>query len=184
MHGRLIYVALLTALASCGAKTGASKVAEERDPARLAKIDLTSDAFQDGQAIPARFSCDGSDQSPALSWGEPPRGTRSFALVMDDPDAPGGTFEHWGVSNIPGSARSIAAGAHLGRPVTNGFGKVGYGAPCPPKGNGPHHYHFRLFALDTDRLDLGSSPTVLDVENAARSHALAEGELVGFFERK
>ena len=184
MHARLTCVALLASLASCGAKTGASKVAEDRNPARLAKIELTSDAFRDGQAIPARFSCDGSDQSPALSWSEPPRGTKSFALVLDDPDAPGGTFQHWGITDIPSSTRSIAGGEQLGRPVTNGFGKAGYGGPCPPKGHGPHHYHFRLYALDTDRLDLGSSPTVLDVETAAHGHTLAEGELVGFFERK
>jgi len=184
MRGRLLCVALLAALASCGAKTNASDAAKERDPARVAKLDLSSNAFQEGQAIPAQFTCDGSDQSPELSWSEPPRGTRSFALVMDDPDAPGGTFSHWGLSEIPGSARSLVSAAQVGRPVTNGFGKAGYGGPCPPKGHGPHHYHFRLFALETDRLDLGTNPKVLDVENAARNHALAEGELVGIFERK
>jgi len=183
MRLRLTYLAL-AALASCGAQKNASNAAEEGDASHPATIALKSNAFQDGEAIPTQFTCDGPGQSPALSWAEPPRGTKSFALVVDDPDAPGGTFSHWGVSDIPASARSIAAGAQIGRPVTNGFGKAGYGGPCPPKGHGPHHYHFRLFALDTDRLDLGPSPNVLSVENAARNHALAEGELVGVFERK
>lgn len=152
--------------------------------ATLAKLSLTSDAFQDGQPIPIQYTCDGSDKTPALNWGEPPPGAKSFALVIDDPDAPSGTFRHWGVFDIPASARSIGGGQPAGTEVTNDFGKPGYGGPCPPKGHGPHHYHFKLFALDTDELRLSTGAKIAEVENAAKQHAIAEGELIGTYERK
>lgn len=154
------------------------------DQATRAKLSLTSDSFANGQPIPARYTCDGANQTPVLHWGEPPSGTKSFALVVDDPDAPSGTFRHWGVFDIPASARSIGTGQRLGSEVRNDFGKPGYGGPCPPKGHGPHHYHFKLFALSVDRLELGSGASVADVERAAERHAIAQGELVGTFERK
>ncbi len=152
--------------------------------ATVAKLSLTSSAFQDGQPIPTEYSCDGADQAPRLSWGEPPPGTKSFALVIDDPDAPSGTFRHWGVFDIPASARSIGGGQRIGTEVANDFGKAGYGGPCPPRGHGPHHYHFKLFALDIGSLGLARDVKVLDVENAAQEHAIAQGELVGTYERK
>jgi hypothetical protein len=177
----------LIALASCGAShrsdnqaNGGAKV----DNATLTRLSLTSDAFQSGQPIPAQYSCDGADETPTLHWSDPPAGTKSFALVIDDPDAPSGTFRHWGVFDIPASARSIGGGERAGTEVTNDFGKPGYGGPCPPKGHGPHHYHFKLFALDTDKLGLSADAKVADVENAARQHAIAQGELVGTYERK
>ena len=151
--------------------------------ATLTKLSLTSSAFQDGQPIPTQYSCDGANQPPPLSWGEPPDGTKSFAIVVDDPDAPGGTYRHWGAYDIPESTRSIAAGQKIGSEATNDFGKPGYGGPCPPKGHGPHHYHFKLFALDVDKLDLAASPKVTDVESAA-SHAIGKAELIGTYERK
>jgi|SRR5919112_420538 Raf kinase inhibitor-like YbhB/YbcL family protein len=172
MLPRLNPLMLLVALTSCGAASN-----------HAAQMGLTGDAFANGQPIPEQFTCDGPGQSPALHWGEPPTGTRSFALVLDDPDAPGGTFRHWGVFDITASARSIA-GQRTGTEVTNDFGKSGYGSPCPPKGHGPHHYHFKLFALDTDRLGLSPNAKVADVENAARHHAIGQGELVGTYERK
>jgi Raf kinase inhibitor-like YbhB/YbcL family protein len=154
------------------------------DNATLASLSLSSDAFQNGGPIPTQFTCDGADQTPSLHWGEPPAGTKSFALVIDDPDAPGGTFRHWGVFDIPASARSIGGGARVGTAVANDFGKPGYGGPCPPKGHGPHHYHFKLFALDTDQLGVPPNAKVVDVENAASKHAVAQGELIGTYERK
>ena len=129
-----------------------------------------------------RYTCDGADQTPPLSWGEPPEGTKSFALVIDDPDAPSGTFRHWGVYDIPASTRSIGGGEPTGTEVSNDFGKRGYGGPCPPKGHGPHHYHFKLFALNVERLDLAPGSGIADVENEAASHAIAQGELVGTYE--
>ena len=148
------------------------------------QLKLTSDAFKDGQAIPVRFTCDGSDERPVIHWTDPPGGTRSFALVVDDPDAPGGTFRHWGVYDIPGSARFLGGEERIGTEVVNDFGKTGYGGPCPPKGHGPHHYHFKLFALDVDRLDIGANAKVAEVEQNASRHSLAKGELVGTYERK
>jgi Raf kinase inhibitor-like YbhB/YbcL family protein len=152
--------------------------------ATIAKISLTSTAFQHGQSIPVEFSCDGTKKSPALQWSEPPVGTKSFALVIDDPDAPNGTFRHWGAYDIPASARSIAAGQRAGTEVNNDGGKPGYTAPCPPKGKGVHHYDFRLFALNVGKLNLGPNAKVIDVETAASKHAIGEGELIGTFERR
>ncbi len=151
--------------------------------ATLTQLGLTSGAFQEGQPIPRQYSCDGADQSPPLAWGEPPQGTKSFALVVDDPDAPGGTFRHWGAYDIPATARSIAAGEAVGTQAANDFGKSGYGGPCPPEGHGVHHYHFKLFALDVDKLDLPANAKVADVERAADAHAIGRAELIGTYER-
>lgn len=150
----------------------------------LARLRLGSDAFRDGDQIPTRFTCDGGNRLPSFRWGEPPQGTRSFALVIEDPDAPGGTFRHWGVFDIPASARSIGGGQNLGTEVSNDFGKPGYGGPCPPKGGGLHHYHFKLFALDVERLGLGPASKVADISNAVQGHTLAQGELIGTYERR
>ena len=178
---------LLIALAGCGAGDRTKNDPQEgtsMDNATLAKLSLTSDAFKDGQPIPAEYTCDGAGRSPALSWGEPPPGTGSFALVVDDPDAPGGTFRHWGVFDIPATERSIGAGVKGGTEASNDFGKPGYGGPCPAKGHGPHRYRFKLFALDVERLDTLANPRVADVETAARKHAIAEGELIGTYDRR
>jgi len=181
----LLKTALTLALTGCGGNDHAANRGDSAvDHATLTKFDLTSSSFQPNEAIPAQYSCDGADQSPALTWGEPPAGTKSFALVVDDPDAPSGTFRHWGVFDIPASARSIGGGEQVGTEVTNDFGKSGYGGPCPPKGHGAHHYHFNLLALDTERLGLSAGAKVADVENAARHQAIAEGELIGTYERK
>ena len=150
----------------------------------LTRISLTSGAFKDGQPIPKEFSCDGANRSPALIWGDPPADTKSFALVIDDPDAPSGTFRHWGVYDIPASARSIGGGEKAGTEVTNDKGTTGYTGPCPPPGHGLHHYHFKLFALDVDKLGLPNGAKAIDVENAAAKHAIAQGELVGTYERR
>ena len=180
--------AALALLASAGC--GTSKQAPDEtnggatvDTATLTKLDLTSGAFQDGQPISVQYTCDGANQSPPLAWGDPPEGTRSFALAIDDPDAPSGTFRHWRGCRTPPNARSMAAGQQIGTQGTNDFGKLGYGGRCPPKGHGAHHYHFRLFALNVDKLGLGPQAKVKDVEAAAAGHAIAEGELVGTYQR-
>src|SRR4029078_2771236 len=154
------------------------------DSATLARISLTSDAFAEGQPIPTQYSCDGANKSPALPLGEPPPGTKSFALVIDDPDAPSGTFRHWGTYDISAAARSIASGEKAGTEVKNDAGTLGYTGPCPPPGHGLHHYHFKLFALDVDRLNFSADAKVADVENAASAHAIGQGELVGTYERR
>ena len=178
------------ALAACGparhaAEGNSAGRAEPRAAAPPASnLTVGSDAFRNGQPIPMQYSCDGNNRSPALHWSGPPAATQSFALVIDDPDAPRGMFRHWGVYDIPASARGVAAGQHLGTEVKNDGGKPGYTGPCPPKGNGIHHYHFKLFALNVERLGLGASSKVADVERAATAHAIAQGEVIGTYERK
>lgn len=184
---KIVPALLLIALASCGARNEAANQTNGGtavDNATLTKMSLRSDAFQDGAAIPAQYTCDGANQSPALSWGEPPQGTKSLALVVDDPDAPNGTFRHWGAYDIPASTRSIAAGQSAGLQALNDMGKPGYGGPCPPKGHGAHRYRFKLFALSVERLEVGANPKVLDVETAATRHAIGRGELIGTYERR
>lgn len=189
-HCKLIALAptlAFAALMSCGSNNHANNQVNGEaavENATLAKLSLTSDAFQNGQPIPAQYSCDGADQTPTLHWSDPPAGTRSFALVVDDPDAPSGIFRHWGVFDIPASARSVGGGTKVGTEVINDFGKPGYGGPCPPKGHGPHHYHFKLLALNTDKLGLSRSARVVDLENATKAHTIGEGELVGTYERR
>ncbi len=148
-------------------------------------LHLDSNAFRNADKIPLRFTCEGADISPPLSWSGVPEKTRSFAIVCSDPDAPGGTFYHWAIFDIPGGTAELAEGATPtgAREAANDFGKTGYGGPCPPRGHGTHHYHFRLFALDTERLQAGRRPSCRDVERVSKQHALAEGELVGTFSR-
>jgi Raf kinase inhibitor-like YbhB/YbcL family protein len=180
----LVPALLLAGLASCGTGNQAGNQVNGEGPmenATLTTFALTSEAFTNGQAIPSQFTCDGAGQPPPLAWGEPPDGTRSFALVVDDPDAPSGLFRHWGAYNIPASARSVPGSAAQ---AVNDFGKPGYGGPCPPKGHGPHHYHFKLFALDVDRLDLPASAKVAQVESEADKHVVGRAELTGTYERK
>jgi Raf kinase inhibitor-like YbhB/YbcL family protein len=149
---------------------------------------ISSAAFSNGETIPKKFTCDGPDVSPLLSWKEAPAATQSFALIMDDPDAPAGTWVHWILYNLPANTREIpeatekqgqlAAGVLQGR---NDFGKVGYGGPCPPRGT-PHRYYFKLYALDTN-LDLKAGAREPDVERAMKTHILAEADLMGRFGR-
>jgi Raf kinase inhibitor-like YbhB/YbcL family protein len=172
-------ILLLAAAAGCGARS-------DKD---LAQFSLTSSAFQNEAAIPPQFTCGGPGQSPPLAWGQPPAGTKSFALVVDDPDAPSGTFLHWGVYNIPAGVRSLDAGGGNSAGGTfaqavNDAGQIGYGAPCPPPGHGRHHYRFKLFALDLVKLGAAANPNIADIENEALKHAIAEGELIGTYERK
>lgn len=149
----------------------------------MPQFTLASSAFENGRPIPREYSCDGANHSPPLNWNEPPAGTKSFALIIDDPDAPSGTFRHWAVFDIPADRRSMAAGEMIGQQGTNDKSTPGYTGPCPPKGNPPHHYHFRLFALDVDRLGLDGSAKVAAVEAAADRRAIGRAELVGTYQR-
>ncbi len=149
---------------------------------------ISSTAFPEGQAIPAKFTCTGPDVSPQLSWHDAPAATKSFALIMDDPDAPAGTWVHWVLYNIPANVaelpegvekqEQVAGGALQGR---NDFRKIGYGGPCPPPGK-PHRYFFKLYALDT-RLDLKAGASKADLERAMKSHVVGQTELIGRFGR-
>jgi Raf kinase inhibitor-like YbhB/YbcL family protein len=151
-------------------------------------MDLQSSAFEAGGMIPTKYTCDGQDVSPALSWSEPPVDTESLVLFCDDPDAPAGTWDHWVLFNIPAASRSLPESIatepvidKAGVQGANSWGKIGYGGPCPPKG-GEHRYYFRLYALDTN-LDLEPGATRKDVEEALQGHVLAQGQLMGRYGR-
>lgn len=149
---------------------------------------ISSSAFSPGQTIPKKFTCDGSDVSPALSWNEPASGTQTFALIADDPDAPVGTWVHWVLFELPPSARSLDEGVPKEEQLSNGarqgrndFKKVGYGGPCPPPGK-PHRYFFKLYALD-GKMNLKPGATKADLESAMKGHILAQTELMGRYSR-
>lgn len=152
-------------------------------------LTLESDAFGDGKTIPPPYTCDGDGTSVPLSWSGAPDGTKGFALICDDPDAPGGTFSHWAIWHIPGDRAALPEGLDATATVdgmhqgVNDFGKLGYGPPCPPRGHGRHRYIFRLYAVDTDSLGVPPNAKVPQVEAAARQHALAEARLTGTYER-
>jgi Raf kinase inhibitor-like YbhB/YbcL family protein len=148
---------------------------------------VTSPAFNEGESIPALYTCTGDDLSPELAWSGAPENTRSFALIMDDPDAPGRTWVHWVVYNLPGDTAGLPQGvasdndlpgdAMQGR---NSWRRNDYGGPCPPSGT--HRYFFKLYALDTS-LDLDPGASKEDVLGAMEGHVLAEGQLMGTYRK-
>jgi Raf kinase inhibitor-like YbhB/YbcL family protein len=148
----------------------------------VAGLRLQSNAFEHGEPIPRRHGCEGEDLSPPLAWSGVPEGTRSLALVVDDPDAPAGTFTHWLGWGIDAAAERLGEGE--GTPVEgrNDFGTSGYRGPCPPPGHGRHRYSFRLYALDSD-LGLPHGSDKRELERALEGHTLAVVELVGTYER-
>lgn len=147
---------------------------------------LTSPAFADGAAIPARHTCDGENRSPLLTWSDAPDAARSFVLVMDDPDAPNGTFTHWVLYDIPDEIRELSGsvpGGTVGISGKNGFGRTGYGGPCPPAGDAPHRYRFTLHALDIPSLALSQDAERDEVEAQMERHVLSVAHLVGTYQR-
>ena len=148
---------------------------------------LTSSAFPDGGMIPSTFTCDGRNVSPPLAWGPPPAGTKSFALISDDPDAPVGTWVHWVVYNLPPSVRHLPEAlppdterSDRTRQGLTDFGRIGYGGPCPPSGT--HRYFFKLYALDTV-LSLEPAASKAKLEEAMRGHILGQAHLIGTYRR-
>lgn len=149
---------------------------------------LTSSAFEPGGMIPKPYTCDGFDVSPPLRWTDPPPGTKSFALICDDPDAPVGTWVHWVLYSLPPEIRELPEGVPPqptlpggGKQGRNDFRKIGYGGPCPPRGPA-HRYFFRLYALDTDP-NLEPGATKQDLLKAMTNHILAQAELMGRYRR-
>jgi Raf kinase inhibitor-like YbhB/YbcL family protein len=150
-------------------------------------LQVFSSAFADGSRIPELHTCDGADLSPALEWGGEPPETRSFALIVEDPDAPNGTWCHWLLYDLPVTVHAVAQGYRPGMPGlsgTNDFGKLGYGGPCPPKGHGPHRYIFKLYALDVETLGLGEGAKRQKFLQAVGGHTLGEAQYSGRFERR
>jgi len=151
-------------------------------------LSLSTKAFQPGAIIPKQFACDGLDASPDLDWLNAPQRTRSFVLIVEDPDAPGGTWVHWVVYDLPAGTHHLREGVPKrsniqagGRQGDNDFDEIGYNGPCPPPGR-PHRYFFRLYALDT-LLTLKGRVTEAAVEQAMKGHVLAQGELMGTYNR-
>lgn len=148
------------------------------DPGHL---DVSS-AVLSGGTVPREYTCDGAGHVPPLAWGDPPAGTRSFAVVVHDPDAPRGGFVHWLVWNIPPDRRALDGVSTEGLVQgTNGFGRARWGGPCPPRGHGPHRYHFVVHALDRS-LDLAPGVDRRALEAAMGGHVLARGEIVARYE--
>lgn len=153
---------------------------------------FTSTPFGSEDSIPTQYTCEGEDVSPALGWTDVPENADTLTLIVDDPDAPGQTFTHWVLFNVPGNATSLprdlevdAEFAHadpVPREGANDFGDVGYGGPCPPPGDGAHRYFFRLYALDT-RLDLDEGATKERVTDTMNDHVVAETTLMGTYQR-
>ena len=148
----------------------------------MSEFALESSAFQNAQPIPSRHGCEGDDVSPQLHWTNIPDGTRSLALVVDDPDAPGGVFTHWVAWGLDPAAGGLGEGEAASREGRNDFGTSGYRGPCPPPGHGRHRYVFRLYALDVE-LELGSGAAKAELEQAIERHILTTAELVGTYER-
>jgi Raf kinase inhibitor-like YbhB/YbcL family protein len=148
----------------------------------MAEFALESSAFENAQAIPSRHSCEGEDLSPRLRWSNVPEGTRSLALVVDDPDAPGGVFTHWIAWGLDPAAEGLGEGEPAPREGQNDFGTSGYRGPCPPPGHGRHRYVFRLYALDAEPELAAGAPKVA-LEQAVAGHVLTMAELVGTYER-
>lgn len=183
----LVTIGLGLICTSCGKGSDADVAAQEGkeggDTMRLA-----SAAFTEGGTIPARYTGDGEDVSPPLAWSDAPAGTKSFALICDDPDAPRGTWVHWVVFSIPANVNSLGEDVPADKTLANGarhgitdFRKLGYGGPAPPSGT--HRYYFKLYALDT-MLDLQPGATKGQLLDAMKGHILAEAQLMGKYARK
>ena len=152
------------------------------------EIKITSPAFEEGGLIPAKYTCDGADISPPLQWEAVPEGTKSIAIICDDPDAPMGTWVHWVLFNLPPDTKELAEKLPDDETLPNGarqgitdFGKTGYGGPCPPSGT--HRYFFKIYALDTviDIVAIADKPKLL---KAMEGHILGQGQLIGKYKRQ
>lgn len=177
----------LILLAVVAAGSAAQNQTKQATSSRM-KFQVTSPAFASGNAIPRQYACDGPDQSPELRWNESPAATVTFALVMNDPDAPVGDWTHWIAWNIPAASHGLAEnsprqeqfadGTRQGR---NDFGKIGYNGPCPPPGKA-HRYFFHVYAVAT-KLDLPAGASRAELDSALKGHILAEAEYMGTYRR-
>lgn len=146
-----------------------------------AAMQISSPAFNDNQEIPSQYTCQGQDINPALEISDIPDTAQTLALIVDDPDAPMGTWVHWVVFNIPAGTVSIAENSIPGKQAGNDFGRASYGGPCPPSGT--HRYFFKLYALDTE-LDPVAIQSKADLEKAMQGHILAEARVIGLYKKK
>jgi Raf kinase inhibitor-like YbhB/YbcL family protein len=146
-------------------------------------LKVTSPSFKEGEMIPGKFTCDGENISPEIQWEDFPDGTKSFALICDDPDAPSGDFVHWVVYNVPSKIDGFGENAEISEIADLGitdYGRKGYGGPCPPSGT--HHYHFKVYALDK-MIETEKDLDKYDLLDKMEGHVLAKGEIVGLYKR-
>jgi len=169
---RLAFFILLGTFLSACISAGEQEVIEMK---------IASPAFKHGEQIPKKYTCEGEDASPPLSFAEIPGGAKSLALVVDDPDAPGGTFDHWIVWDIAPEQKELKEGEKVEYQGRNDFGELRYRGPCPPRGR-VHRYFFRLYALDAT-LNLPNGASREELEKAMQNHILAKAELVGTYKR-
>ena len=192
MARRVQVLTILTIVLALGGCAGRSQTVTTPPPAATpandkAEIKLTSAAFNEGQPIPRAYTCDGVNISPPLEWSSVPKTARTIAIVCDDPDAPGGTWVHWVLYNLPadniGLVENLPATDNLkagGFQGTNDFGKIGYGGPCPPSGT--HRYFFHVYALDSE-LPLKAGATKAELTKAMAGHIVIQGQLMGTYRR-
>jgi Raf kinase inhibitor-like YbhB/YbcL family protein len=181
----ILLVAAALLLAGCG---GDSETVSGPPPKAPSTIALGSPAFAAGGDLPKPFTCDGAGTSPPLEWSRVPKRARELAILVEDPDAPGGTFVHWSIWGIPAGVRALQANVQASAATAglqqgkNGFGDVGYGPPCPPKGDSPHRYVFTLYAL-SQTLPVANGASGEDVRNAIGEVAIAKGEITAKYGR-
>jgi Raf kinase inhibitor-like YbhB/YbcL family protein len=185
-HACVCLFAATVFLSACAPVQNAN---QSKEAGMTTTFKITSDAFSEGAAIPIKYTCDDRDVSPPLRWGDAPAGTKSFALICDDPDAPAQTWVHWVLYDLPPSVAGLAEAQAKGETLDNGarqgltdFGDKGYGGPCPPPGK-PHRYYFKLYALDA-MLGLPAGKTKQELLEAISGHTLAEASLMGTYKRK
>ncbi len=164
------------------------QVFENMEKMTYSRLSVTSPAFTDNGRIPAKFTADGDDMSPPLQWSGAPDGVTQYAIIVDDPDAPGGVFTHWVIYGIPGSYDHLDAGVRQESELDNGamqgpnhMGNIGYNGPSPPKGK-PHRYIFTVYALDA-KLDLPAGTSKEELIKAMQGHIISEGKLTGLYGR-
>jgi len=173
-------VAALALLTGCQV---VSSIFSGVDVSQAVHFRLSSPAFQDTGMIPKVYSCQGDDKSPELAWSLVPANTRSFVLMVEDPDAPGGTFTHWVLYDIPARLTKLPEGdKQIGLSGLNGLGQSGYMGPCPP--SGLHRYYFRLYAVDEASLGLPASASRGQVEAALKGHVLGVADWMGRYEQQ
>lgn len=180
-----LVAAMAMGLGSC--RNGEKNMARTTMETDIETIQVMSSAFEEGNAIPQKYACDGQDISPPLSWEAGPEGTRSIALIADDPDAPRGTFVHWVLYDLPGNARELPENTARDRTLPNGAkqgvnsgGKIGYMGPCPPSGT--HRYFFKVYALDA-MTNLPPGKNKADLLKTLEGHILAQGQIMGTYKK-
>jgi Raf kinase inhibitor-like YbhB/YbcL family protein len=187
MLKKVVILVIIPIILFCCCK-GSEQANSEAAGGKKMEIKVTSSAFTEGGLIPSKYTCDGSDISPPLQWEAVPDGTKSLALISDDPDAPVGTWVHWVLFNLPADCKGLEENIPPDKTLPNGarqgltdFGRIGYGGPCPPSGT--HRYFFKIYALDT-KLDLAAGVKKRELLKAMEGHILGQGQLIGKYKRQ